>query len=311
VKLSLLITYHNEGAWLGECLQSLLPQLGTDDEVIVYDDASNIPAEPHLPQDPRVRWLRGQANIGPSRARNALFAASSGTHIHFHDADDLFAAEWRASVVGAFGATGADVVFTDVASFDDAGSYSPHVMEIAQLETDCDLLKRALRGALLAPAGTYTRAAVERVGGYRADLWQSEDYDFHIRVALLSPKWAVVARDLVLIRRHPQQRSRSTQEVWSAALDSLEQLVDRIPPVARVHAAHAATRAGSQLFACGARAEAVRAFDLAKRFGGARYERSAMQRLTKVVGPARAERLAAWYRKLTPNALRKRLQRMV
>ena len=27
MKLSFLITYHNEGAWLSECLQSIVPQL--------------------------------------------------------------------------------------------------------------------------------------------------------------------------------------------------------------------------------------------------------------------------------------------
>ena len=40
MKLSVLITYHDEGAWLRECLLSIAPQLGDQDEIIVYDDAS-------------------------------------------------------------------------------------------------------------------------------------------------------------------------------------------------------------------------------------------------------------------------------
>lgn len=311
MKLSILITYHNEGAWLAECLQSLLPQLGANDEIVVYDDASEVPAEPHVLRDTRINLLRGQANIGPSRARNALLAASTGTHIHFHDADDLFASDWRAAVRVAIESDQPDVVFSDVASFDEAGGRWEHVMDIAQLQADGNLLRRALRGALLVPAGTYARALIERVGGYRSDLWQSEDYDFHIRIALTNPKWAVVNRDLVFIRRHPRQRSRITHDVWRGAIDSLEALADRMPARARVDAAHAATRAGSKLFACGARADAARAFVLAQRFGGARYDRRIMQRLTDLVGPLRAERLAAWYRTLTPGALRARLHKLV
>lgn len=311
MKLSILITYHNEGAWLTECLQSLQPQLGSDDEVIVYDDASQHPAQPHLVDDARVQLIGGTTNIGPARARNELCAASSGSHIHFHDADDLFAGQWRVEVAGAFERERSDVVFTDVAGFDENGEQSRYVMGIERLQADNDLLKFALRGAVLAPAGTYTRSLVQQVGGYRAHLWQSEDYDFHIRVALLKPKFTVINQELVLIRRHPNQRSRLTREVWSSAIESLHLLAPRIPASAHPHAAYAATRAGSALFACGARTDATRAFGLAERFGGVRYERAGMQRLTRWFGATSAERLAAMYRTVVPNSLRTRLQRLV
>jgi glycosyltransferase involved in cell wall biosynthesis len=310
VKLSILVTYHNERAWLTECLQSLLPQLGDDDEVIVYDDASEHAAQPHLVNDTRIHLMGGSTNIGPARARNELCAASSGTHIHFHDADDLFASAWRAEVTAAFERERPDVVFTDVASFDDAGNQSRHVMGIERLQVDGDLLKFSLRGAVLAPAGTYTRSLVQQVGGYRPHLWQSEDYDFHIRMALLKPNFAVINQDLVLIRRHPNQRSRLVREVWSSAMESLNLVAPRIPAAAHPHAAYAATRAGSALFACGARTDAARAFALADRFGGVSYERSGMQRLTRLLGPVSAERVAAMYRTVVPNALRSRLQRL-
>jgi glycosyltransferase involved in cell wall biosynthesis len=310
VKLSVLITYHNEGAWLTECLQSLMPQLASDDEVIVYDDASQQPARPYLLDDARIRLIGGSTNVGPARARNELCTASSGTHIHFHDADDLFAGQWREEVAAAFDREGPDVVFTDVTSFDDAGHQTRYVMGIERLQADGDLLKFALRGAVLAPAGTYVRSLVQQLGGYRAHLWQSEDYDFHIRVALFKPKFAVINQDLVMIRRHPNQRSRLTREVWSGAIESLHLLAPRIPAAAHQHAAYAATRAGSALFACGAHADAARAFGLAERFGGVRYEQPGMQRLTRLVGPVSAERLAAMYRIVVPNSVRTRLRKL-
>jgi hypothetical protein len=306
VKLSFLITYHNEGRWLTDCLESIRPQLATDDEVIIYDDASDDPAANHLPHDARIRCIRGTANVGPARGRNELIAASRGTHLHFHDADDLCAPGWHTSVAAAF-AGNVDVVFTDVQSFTDHERW-PHVMDIARLQQTGDLLAFALRGGMLAPSGTYRREVIERIGGYRADLWQSEDYDFHIRLALAQPAWTVVPNDLVLIRRHAGQRSRRVREVWTCAVDALETNAQRFPASAHADVARAATRAGSELFAAGAEAEAERAFTLAEQFGGPRYDRAVMQKLTGVVGALPAERIAALYRKLLPGSWRSRLQ---
>lgn len=308
MKLSFLITYHNEGRWLTDCLESIVPQLAPDDEVIIYDDASDDPAERHVLGDARIRCIGGSTNIGPARGRNQLMAASVGTHLHFHDADDLCAPHWRSRVAQAFTAD-VDVVFTDVQSFATSGERWAHVMNIAQLQRNCDLLAFALRGGMLAPAGTYRREVIEQIGGYRADLWQSEDYDFHIRLALAQPRWTVVPDDLVLIRRHNAQRSRRAREVWSCAVDALTNNAERFPASAYPHVARAATRAGSELFGAGAPTDAERAFGLAERFGGPRYDRAVMQKLTGVVGALPAERIAALYRKLLPGALRTRLQR--
>jgi hypothetical protein len=307
VRLSFLITYYDEGSWLAECLQSVLPQLGAEDEIVVYDDASERPAHEYLLRDARVRCVRGERNIGPARGRNELLRLSRGTHIHFHDADDLCAPDWRRRVAAAF-AGDTDVVFTDVGSFDEQGGRWTHVMGVDRLERSGDLLAFALRGGLLAPAGTYRREVVTQVGGYRADLWQSEDYDFHVRLALSAPRWRVVAEDLVLIRRHAKQRSRDTAAVWTCAVDALEQNAAFFPARAHADVAAAATRAASHLFAAGAHEATVRAFMLAERFGGARYERGLMQRLTRMVGPLSAERMAALYRRLVPRALRRRIQ---
>jgi glycosyltransferase involved in cell wall biosynthesis len=308
MKLSVLITYHNEGAWLSDCLLSIVPQLGEQDEVIVYDDASDRAANGFSIPDARVRIIRGNQNIGPARARNELLAASNGELVHFHDADDCFHPDWRASVLGAF-TDEVDVVFTDVQSFDANGGSWHGIMDIGRLERSGDLLDFSVRGGVLAPAGTYRRDAITRIGGYRAEMWQSEDYDFHIRLALSRPRFRVIAKDLVMIRKHDNQRSLITREVWASAIDALEHLETKFPKRVQEAVAHAATRAGSALFATGARADAARAFRLAQRFGGPRYERTLMQNLTRVVGAMPAERLASLYRRIIPHALRSHVQR--
>jgi glycosyltransferase involved in cell wall biosynthesis len=308
MKLSVLITYHDEGAWLRDCLLSIAPQLGDQDEIIVYDDASERAASDFTIPDPRVRIMRGNENVGPARGRNELLAASTGDLVHFHDADDLFHPEWRASVVSAFSGN-VDVVLTDVQSFDAHGGIWRNIMDVARLEQSGDLLGFALRGGVLVPAGTYRRGAVTAIGGYRASLWQSEDFDFHIRLALSKPVFRVIARDLVLIRRHLGQRSLDARKVWSCAVDALEFSESKFPKHVHGAVAHTATRAGAELFAAGARDEAARAFTLAERFGGARYDRALMQNLTRILGAMPAQRLASFYRRIIPSALRSHMQR--
>ena len=308
MRLSVLITYHNEGAWLTECLNSIVPQLAATDEVIIYDDASRVAAAGFIVDDARLRVIRGGNNVGPSRARNELLRASAGTHVHFHDADDLFTDGWRTRIEAAF-QNGVDMVITDASTFDENGKRSGNIIGVADLERGWGLLKFALRRSVLPAAASYKREIVEAVGGYRDDLWQSEDFDLHVRIALMNPNLAVIPEDLVHIRKHPNQRSRLSSEVWISAIDALQPLVGQIPAHARADAAYAATRAGSVLLSEGSITEAHRAFDLAQKFGGPTYDKRAMQRLSSIIGAKAAERMAAWYRTMLPNALRMRLQR--
>lgn len=308
MKLSVLITYHNEGPWLTECLASVLPQLANDDEVIVHDDASRLPARSFLVGDARIKSIVSESNVGPARARNRLLEAASGELVHFHDADDVFDPSWRGRVLGAFDPE-TEVVLTDVQSFDDKGNHWAHVMGVEKLIQNGNFLAFALDGGVLVPSGTYRRATVRQIGGYREEMWQSEDYDFHIRLALANAKWRVITEDLVRIRRHDRQRSHLSREVWTSAVDALEHLAEQFPTTARPAAARAATRAASMLFAAGARADAERAFELADRFGGPRYDRPVMQRMTAMFGAMQSETIAAAYRRLLPRSLRAHAQR--
>ncbi|HEX2780879.1 MAG TPA: glycosyltransferase family 2 protein, partial [Gemmatimonadaceae bacterium] len=63
--VAVLVTYYNEGELLRECLTSILAQDPPPDEVLVYDDASRIPAQPHVPEGAPVRVIRGSQNVGP------------------------------------------------------------------------------------------------------------------------------------------------------------------------------------------------------------------------------------------------------
>ncbi|MCQ4272936.1 glycosyltransferase [Pseudomonas kuykendallii] len=100
--LSVIIPAYNYASVLSRCLDSVLMQLTGECELIVVDDGS---------QDTTLDLLRGrhcgaqraaylrQDNRGPSAARNAGLAISSGRWVLFLDADDVMASGAIAAIL--------------------------------------------------------------------------------------------------------------------------------------------------------------------------------------------------------------------
>jgi glycosyltransferase involved in cell wall biosynthesis len=301
-----LITYHDERELLSACLASLGSQTRAPDEILVYDDASVAPAEEFVPPGLRVRVIRGAENRGPAHARNILVQACQSTYVHFHDADDVFSSEWCARVRGAIEQTGADVVFTEASSFDSDGPRIARVLGLHRLAAGEDLVRFCLQGAMLAPAGTYRRPIVLAMGGYRTHLWQSEDFDFHVRLAATGVRYAIVPDPLVHIRVRPDGRSQNQVEVWESAIQAVTNLADELPATYQPDLAAAAARAGSVLFKLGARSQASLAFRLATRLGppGFQSERRLYRYAARMLGLELVERLAMVYRSILPRGIR-------
>jgi glycosyltransferase involved in cell wall biosynthesis len=302
--LAVLVTYCEERELLHECVQSVSTQEERPEEILVYDDASQAPAEQYLEGLP-AQVIRGETRRGPSFGRNSLLAASTADYVHFHDADDLFRHDWCRRVREAMN-EGVDAVFTEICSYRDGVLVAEKVLGLERLARGCDFVRFCLEGSMLVPSGTYRRAAVMQLGGYRTNLWQSEDFDFHARLAAIRPRYRVVDEPLVIIRLRESSRSRNQVEVWSSALDSVELLSRELPPEYRGDLAEAAARAGSMLFREGARSASRRAFELARRLGPPRFHRErAMYRvLARTLGPEAAERLGSIYRRWLPEGAR-------
>jgi FkbM family methyltransferase len=92
--VSVIIPTHNRASLLREAVSSVFAQEGRGDlfdlEVIVIDDASSDATSAIVQDFPGLRYLRFTVNKGPSAARNAGIAASTGKYIAFLDDDDLW-----------------------------------------------------------------------------------------------------------------------------------------------------------------------------------------------------------------------------
>jgi glycosyltransferase involved in cell wall biosynthesis len=304
--IGILIPYYGERELLRELLESVANQTVPLDEVLIYDDASAAPPDAYVPPGLEVTIVRGDVNRGPVHGRNQLLGISRSEYIHFHDADDLLKPEWCARVHEALRHSDADVVFTEIACWHDNGFRSGPVLGLQGLVDGEDLVRFCLQGPVLPPAGTYRREVVQAIGGYRTDLWQSEDFDFHVRVAAQAVSYAVITDPLVIVRIRAEGRHQKWVEVWDDFLKSVELLSAELPPRYRRDLADAAARAGSALFRMGERRRADRAFALAKRLGPPtfRRQRRLYRRLATWFGPQVAERFSMSYRAFLPATFR-------
>lgn len=303
--LGVLITYHGEREVLTECLASLTGRPGSPEEIIVYDDASEAPAKDYVPSGAGVNVIRGQRTIGPGRGRNVLLAASRADYVHFHDADDLFHPDWSARVRSCLGAS-VDAVFTEISSEREGTLVCERVLGLGRLGPSSDLVEFALSGSILTPAGTYRRGSVLRIGGYREDLWQSEDFDFHVRLAVSGLSYRCLDDPLVRIRIRREGRSSDRVSVWADYSRAVEMLANELDPRYRPHLADAARRAGAALLQLGAAGEARRALMLADALGPGLFadKRMAYRVLARMLGIGPVERLACLYHGLVPDSLR-------
>ncbi len=84
--LSIIIPSHNRPHMLMNAVNSALSQSFENIEVIVVDDGSEPPVV--LPDNPRLRLIRLESNLGVATARNAGVAAARAPRICFLDDDD-------------------------------------------------------------------------------------------------------------------------------------------------------------------------------------------------------------------------------
>jgi hypothetical protein len=311
--LGVLITYHNEGELLRECLASVLAMEAGPDEILVYDDASSLPAEGFVPADSRIQLIRGERNEGPGYGRNELLRRSTSDYVHFHDADDLFARDWASAVREEIARSRAEIVLTEIVSVRDGSTVSNAVLGLAACVPGTDLADFALRGALLLPSTTFRRELGLRIGGFRTRsvLAQSEDFDFHVRLAAAARRWTAIPRPLIVQRLRAGSHSRDTVACWTSASAAIELLSGQLPLQYRQGLSDAAGRVAAKLFDLGADAEALHACRVARRLGSPRFADRPLgyRMLAAVTGQATAERAGRLYRRLMPDGVRRALRR--
>ncbi len=110
-RISVIIPVYNAEAYLDECIQSVLHELGPSDELILVNDGSSdkSPAICDGYASEQITVIHNQ-NHGVSYTRNCALDHATGDYVTFLDADDYLFPGWRETLARGV-ATGQDLVF--------------------------------------------------------------------------------------------------------------------------------------------------------------------------------------------------------
>jgi len=150
--VSVITPAHDAERFLGETIRSVLAQTFSRWEMIVVDDVSK-DSTPEIvrqfaTQDPRIRSLRLETNMGPARARNAGMDAARGRFVAFLDSDDLWLPEKLEIQVEEMLRTGAKFTYAGYRMIDEDGRIMGRLIRAPKRMDYRGLLKNTAIGCL-------------------------------------------------------------------------------------------------------------------------------------------------------------------
>jgi len=205
-RVSIVIPFYNAGAYLGDCLRSVLAQDNASWEAIVVDDGStegDAEAIVAAFRDPRIHFVRHEVNRGLGAARNTGFETANAPLVLPLDADDLIAPSFLSRLLALLDADLAlDCAFCDFELFGAQTSIRAMCVEPPGVMTRYQWLPGAgvlMKRDLWRRAGKYSEESVLRLG--------NEDWDFWLRAAGAGFRAGHVAEPLYRYRQHAENMS--------------------------------------------------------------------------------------------------------
>jgi glycosyltransferase involved in cell wall biosynthesis len=231
-RVTVLLAVYNGGAFLRDAVESVLAQTFTDFELLIVDDASTDDALAALPEDPRIRVIRNERNLGQIPSLNRGLREARGALVARLDHDDVCLPRRLELQVDlhdrrpevALTATWSDIVDTE-------GRLWTHVRP--RLESFGDFVCQIVSGHvnLVHPSLMFRRDVVVGLGGFDESLNASEDQDLYRRLVLARREARVLTETLLHYRRHEQQMTvAKSAAVWESDARSYRAFLAALSP---------------------------------------------------------------------------------
>jgi glycosyltransferase involved in cell wall biosynthesis len=206
--VSIVLPTYNGSRYLREAIESCRSQTYQNWELILVDDCStdttpDIIAE-YSRRDPRIRGIRHETNKKLPHALNTGHAAACGEYLTWTSDDNRFlpaAIEEMAQFLDQHSSVA--LVYADCVLIDENGKYlrdfpAQPASRLAYVDTLACFL--------------YRRTMYETLGGYDADLFLAEDYEYWLR-AYRRFELAPLHKTLYEYRWHPQSLTKSANRL--------------------------------------------------------------------------------------------------
>lgn len=123
--VSVIMPAYNAGDYIEEAIRSVMAQTVTDWELLVLDDGSTDDTREKVAalaaEDPRIRLLPNEKNLGAANTRNRGFDLCRGSFVALLDSDDCWKPEKLATQLALLERTGADFAYSSYAIVDAEG----------------------------------------------------------------------------------------------------------------------------------------------------------------------------------------------
>lgn len=201
---SVVLPTWNDAQALGGAVDSILGQTFEDFELIVVDDGSTDDTRVRIETlaDPRVRYVR-QTHAGVTSARNRGLTEARGHWVTFLDSDDEARPGWLTAFAEALREDRVGMVCCGLVL------HGPDGDTFKQLPESGNTLFNDHEVLFLAGTFAVRRSVLEEVGGYRSDLFFSENTELGIRLVGACMQHGLEIRSLhrALLEYHPRQLS--------------------------------------------------------------------------------------------------------
>jgi glycosyltransferase involved in cell wall biosynthesis len=231
-RVTVLIAVYNGGAYLRQAVESVLAQTFGDFELLVIDDSSTDDATATLPEDPRIRIVRNERNLGQIPSLNRGLREARGELVARLDHDDTclpHRLELQVDLLDRHPEVALTATWVDIV--DTQGRLWTHVRpSIASFgDFACHIVSGHVH--LVHPSLTFRRDVVVELGGFDESLSASEDQDLYRRLVLARRDARVVNETLVRYRRHEQQMTvAKSAAVWESDARSYDAFLSALSP---------------------------------------------------------------------------------
>ena len=203
IDVSVLMSVYNGGEFLSASIESILAQSLRNFEFIIIDDGSTDNSIEIINSfnDPRIKLIKNEKNLGLISSLNKGIDYASGRYIARHDADDIALPERLSKQLKAIKERGLIAIGSWLQLVDEHNNY--------QQVWQYPLFNSAIHWQLLFNSAfghssiMYDKSAVVAAGKYRHEAKYVEDYDLWSRISSAG-RMSNIQEALVLYRVHSQ-----------------------------------------------------------------------------------------------------------
>lgn len=112
--ITVAVPFWNRNKVIDRCLESILPELDDEDEIIIVDDASEEVFQSKYID--RIKYIKLYENRGPITARLEAVRESKNKYVVFLDSDDEFISGWRQKIANLVEMNEPDIVYFPIES---------------------------------------------------------------------------------------------------------------------------------------------------------------------------------------------------